>query len=145
MGYDYSGYGRSTGSPSVANTLNDISACLEWLYAAGKHPSDIVLYGQSVGSGPSVYLAAATDGIAGLVLHSALASGMRVLNPNWKWWPSWLDVYPNTQLLPKADCPVLVIHVRHSLGTAAPPMLYRTITDKQAGCPAQTVYNGMGE
>ena len=71
----FAGYGKSTGQPSVANTLNDISACLEWLYAAGKQPSDIVLYGQSVGSGPSVYLAAVTEGMAGLVLHSALASG----------------------------------------------------------------------
>jgi len=110
MGYDYSGYGTSTGTPSVANTLNDISACLDWLYAAGKSPSDIMLYGQSVGSGPTVYLAAVTEGIAGLILHSALASGMRVLNPNWKWWPAWLDVYPNTQLLPKVKSPVLIIH-----------------------------------
>lgn len=54
---------------------NDISACLEWLYAAGKQPSDIILYGQSVGSGPSVYLAAVTQDIAGVILHSALASG----------------------------------------------------------------------
>lgn len=76
MGYDYSGYGRSTGSPSVASTLNDISACLEWLYAAGKQPSDLVLYGQSVGSGPSVYLAAVSDPVGGLILHSALASGV---------------------------------------------------------------------
>ncbi len=38
-------------------------------------------------------------------------AGMRVLNPNWKWWPSWLDVYPNAQLLPKIKAPVLVIHV----------------------------------
>jgi len=34
-----------------------------------------MLYGQSVGSGPTVYLAAVTEGIAGLILHSALASG----------------------------------------------------------------------
>ena len=54
---------------------NDISACLEWLFAAGKQPSDVILYGQSVGSGPSVYLAAVTQDIAGVVLHSALASG----------------------------------------------------------------------
>ena len=26
MGYDYSGYGRSTGTPTVSNTLVDISA-----------------------------------------------------------------------------------------------------------------------
>ena len=37
---------------------------------------------------------------------------MRVLNPNWKWWPAWLDVYPNAQLLPKIKAPILIIHVR---------------------------------
>lgn len=84
MGYDYSGYGASSGTATVAGTLNDISACLEWLYAAGKQPSDIVLYGQSVGSGPSVYLAAATPSVAGLVLHSALASGESA-HVEWAW------------------------------------------------------------
>ena len=59
----------------------DISACLEWLYAAGKQPSDIMLYGQSVGSGPSVYLAAVTQDIAGVILHSALASGWSCTGP----------------------------------------------------------------
>ena len=38
-------------------------------------PDDIVLYGQSVGSGPSVDLASRTRGLAGCVLHSPLMSG----------------------------------------------------------------------
>lgn len=40
-----------------------------------RSPGDIVLYGQSVGSGPSVDLAARTRGLGGVVLHSPLMSG----------------------------------------------------------------------
>ena len=36
---------------------------------------------------------------------------MRVVNPGWGWWPSWLDVYHNLRLLPKIQAPVLVMHV----------------------------------
>ena len=36
---------------------------------------------------------------------------MRVLQPGLVWWPSWADVYPNHLLVPKIQCPVLVMHV----------------------------------
>ena len=39
-------------------------------------------------------------------------AGMRVVNPGWAWWPSWLDVYHNLRLVPKIKAPVLVMHVR---------------------------------
>ena len=81
MCFDYSGYGQSSGvSPSVSDTYADIDACLDWLLANGKARKDIVLYGQSVGSGPSVNLAARTPDIAGMVLHSPLCSGIVAAN-----------------------------------------------------------------
>eukprot|EP00884_Botryococcus_braunii_P006119 jgi/Botrbrau1/15508/Bobra.0225s0001.3 len=75
MCYDYTGYGGSSGKPSVENTLADIDAVYEWLRNQGADPSDIVLYGQSVGSGPTGYLAAKEPRLAGVILHSPLASG----------------------------------------------------------------------
>lgn len=76
--YDYTGYGQSSGVlPTVSDTYADIDACLAWLLANGKHKRDIVLYGQSVGSGPSVNLAARTPGFAGVILHSPLCSGVQ--------------------------------------------------------------------
>jgi hypothetical protein len=47
-----------------------------------RSPGDIVLYGQSVGSGPSVDLAARTRGLGGVVLHSPLMSGTVWLQQN---------------------------------------------------------------
>ncbi|KAK9817194.1 hypothetical protein WJX72_010875 [[Myrmecia] bisecta] len=111
LGYDYSGYGCSTGTPSVANTIADINACFDWLLTAkGKKAMDIVLYGQSVGSGPTIELAARTPDLGGVILHSPLMSGMRVLNPTWKRWPAWADIYPNLRLMPQVEATVLVMH-----------------------------------
>ena len=53
----------------------DVDACLAWLLEQGCKPGDVILYGQSVGSGPTINLAARTPGLAGVVLHSALLSG----------------------------------------------------------------------
>ena len=76
LGYDYSGYGCSSGTASVSNTIADINACYHFLLQVkGRRPQDIVVYGQSVGSGPSCDLAAQEKDLKGLVLHSPLMSG----------------------------------------------------------------------
>lgn len=77
LGYDYSGYGCSTGTPSVSNAIADINACYHYLlHAKGKRPQDIVIYGQSVGSGPTCDIAASEKNVMGIVLHSPLMSGI---------------------------------------------------------------------
>ena len=68
-------YRREGEKPSVSDTYADIDACYQWLIKEGIQPQDIVLYGQSVGSGPAVHLAAQTPGLAGIILHSPIASG----------------------------------------------------------------------
>lgn len=67
--------------------------------------------GQSVGSGPTCHLGAKVPGLAGVILHSPLATGMRVMNPTWTRWPSWLDVFPNIKLISKISAPTLIMHV----------------------------------
>ncbi|KMZ72338.1 hypothetical protein ZOSMA_166G00360 [Zostera marina] len=53
-GYDYSGYGQSPGKPSEHNTYADIEVAYKWLVdTCAVKPEDIILYGQSVGSGPT--------------------------------------------------------------------------------------------
>lgn len=109
MGYDYSGYGQSSGKPSEANTYADIEAaykCLVDVY--GTREDDIVLYGQSVGSGPTVDLAVRLDRIRAVVLHSPILSGLRVMYSVKKTY--WFDIYKNIEKIPLVKCPVLVIH-----------------------------------
>uniref|UniRef100_A0A7N0TJZ8 Serine aminopeptidase S33 domain-containing protein n=1 Tax=Kalanchoe fedtschenkoi TaxID=63787 RepID=A0A7N0TJZ8_KALFE len=109
FGYDYSGYGQSTGKPSENSTYADIEAayrCLEKTYGAKQE--DIILYGQSVGSGPTVDLAARLPHLKAIVLHSPILSGLRVIYPVKHTY--WFDIYKNIDKIQYAKCPVLVIH-----------------------------------
>ncbi|AAG23448.1 putative dienelactone hydrolase, alpha/Beta hydrolase [Arabidopsis thaliana] len=109
MGYDYSGYGASTGKPSEYDTYADIEAayeCLQTDYGVGQE--DLILYGQSVGSGPTLHLASKLPRLRGVVLHSGILSGLRVLcHVKFKF---CCDIYSNVNKIKKVKCPVLVIH-----------------------------------
>ncbi|XP_061946319.1 uncharacterized protein LOC133669976 isoform X1 [Populus nigra] len=109
MGYDYSGYGQSSGKPSEQNTYADIEAaykCLEESY--GTKQEDIILYGQSVGSGPTLDLAARLPQLRAVVLHSPILSGLRVMYPVKRTY--WFDIYKNIDKIPLVNCPVLIMH-----------------------------------
>ncbi|KAF4356315.1 hypothetical protein CsatB_027178 [Cannabis sativa] len=146
MGYDYSGYGQSTGKltylrlakelvfnfdaltacsfdiysiccnhpvflkqPTEYNTYADIDAaykCLKEKY--GVKDEQLILYGQSVGSGPTVDLASRIPTLRGVVLHSPILSGLRVLYPVKRTY--WFDIYKNIDKIGMVNCPVLVIH-----------------------------------
>ncbi|XWS36922.1 hypothetical protein CRYUN_Cryun20dG0126800 [Craigia yunnanensis] len=112
MGYDYSGYGQSTGKPTECNTYADIDAaykCLKEQY--GVKDEQLIVYGQSVGSGPTVDLASRLPNLRGMVLHSPILSGMRVLYPVKRTY--WFDIYKNIDKIGAVNCQVLVIHVNN--------------------------------
>ncbi|KAH0643413.1 hypothetical protein KY289_034387 [Solanum tuberosum] len=113
MGYDYAGYGRSNGEPSEQNTYADIEAvykCLKEIYEVKEE--DIILYGQSIGSGPTLELATKLPQIRGVILQSAILSGLRVMYRIK--YSLWLDIYKNIDKIPYVTCPVLVIHIYNS-------------------------------
>ncbi|KAJ8983872.1 hypothetical protein NQ317_000908 [Molorchus minor] len=87
--YDYSGYG-------ALRTRYGIS------------PENIILYGQSIGTVPTVDLAARYE-VGAVILHSPLMSGMRVAFPNTK--RTWFfDAFPSIDKVPKVMSPTLIIH-----------------------------------
>nr|KJB54920.1 hypothetical protein B456_009G054100 [Gossypium raimondii] len=107
--YDYSGYGGSSGKPTELNTYYDIEAvynCLKKEY--GVTQEDLIIYGQSVGSGPTLHLASRLQRPRGVVLHSAILSGIRVLYPVKMTF--WFDIFKNIDKIRRVNCPVLVIH-----------------------------------
>ncbi|PIC50731.1 hypothetical protein B9Z55_001520 [Caenorhabditis nigoni] len=107
--YDYSGYGCSTGKASEKNLYADIAAAFEVLKTEFGVPKEkIILYGQSIGTVPSVDLASRED-LAALILHSPLMSGMRVAFPGTT--TTWCcDAFPSIEKVPRVKCPTLVIH-----------------------------------
>jgi len=96
--YDYSGYGASSSKASEKNLYADIEAAWHALRTKyGISPENIILYGQSIGTVPTVDLASRFE-VGAVVLHSALMSGMRVAFPQTKrtWFfdsfPRWILV-----------------------------------------------------
>jgi pimeloyl-ACP methyl ester carboxylesterase len=107
--YDYSGYGLSTGKPSVANLYADADAVLAHVRDHYKvRLENLIVYGQSLGSCATSYLAEKHANLCGVVLHAGLMSAMRVLRHSTS--TSWYDVFPNVDRLKKARAPVFVIH-----------------------------------
>uniref|UniRef100_A0A3Q0S5W6 palmitoyl-protein hydrolase n=1 Tax=Amphilophus citrinellus TaxID=61819 RepID=A0A3Q0S5W6_AMPCI len=107
--YDYSGYGVSTGKPSEKNLYADIDAAWHTLRTRyGISPENIILYGQSIGTVPTVDLASRYE-CAAVVLHSPLTSGMRVAFPDTKK-TYCFDAFPNIEKVSKITSPVLIIH-----------------------------------
>jgi abhydrolase domain-containing protein 17 len=78
--------------PSEQNTYADIEAvyrCLIETYGASE--DNIILYGQSVGSGPTLDLASRLARLRAVVLHSPILSGLRVMYPVKHTY--WFDIY----------------------------------------------------
>lgn len=105
--YDYSGYGTSSGRPTAAGALANIEAVYDYLTrVAGIPPERIVVWGRSVGSGPSAHLAA-TRKVGGLVLESGFVSAFRVMT-RIRLLP--FDTFDNLRAVASLACPLLVIH-----------------------------------
>jgi len=109
--YEYSGYGCSTGSPSEQNMYSDARAALDLLRDGFKlkPERDIVLYGKSIGSCPTCYLAG-RNLVRGVILVSGLASGARVLFPTTKLWVADALYFNNLGHLSSNKSPVQLIH-----------------------------------
>lgn len=107
--YDYSGYGASSGKPTEKNLYADVAAA--WEAAKSRlriSPDSLILYGQSIGTVPSVDLASRLQ-VGALVLHSPLMSGMRVAFPDTR--RTWcFDAFPSIEKIPRVQSPTLVIH-----------------------------------
>lgn len=84
------------------------SYLINFINRYGISPENIIIYGQSIGTVPSVDIATRHQ-VGAVILHSPLMSGMRVAFPNTK--RTWFfDVFPSIDKVSKVKSPVLVIH-----------------------------------
>jgi len=108
LAYDYRGYGLSRGGHASARKANrDIEAAYRYAMDELHIPADrIVVYGRSVGSGPTLDLASRAR-VAGVVLESAFTN-IYTLMTRVPLVP--FDKFPNLRHLRDVKAPVLVIH-----------------------------------
>ncbi|CDJ65836.1 hypothetical protein, conserved [Eimeria necatrix] len=115
LAYDYSGYGWSDGKATEAALYKDIKAVYSFaVKELNVPPKNIILYGHSVGSGPCCDFVAKRKqkGLGGVILHSSIASGLRLFIHNIEKAP-WFDAFQNAEKLKKVyDVPMLLIHGR---------------------------------
>jgi fermentation-respiration switch protein FrsA (DUF1100 family) len=108
MSYDYEGYGASQGQPGEKNAYRDIETVYRYMTTALKIPPErIIVFGRSVGSGPSCYLAEKYPA-AGLILQSPFTSTFKVMCPL----PLPFDKFPNLRRIKNIKTPLLIIHGR---------------------------------
>ncbi|KAB2939739.1 MAG: alpha/beta hydrolase [Hyphomicrobium sp.] len=108
----YRGYGGSTGSPSERTNVADARLAYETLIKDGIEPDDIIVYGESLGSGVAVQLAA-DNAVGGLVLdapYTSIVDVAALAYPYLPVRPFMFDRYETMRHLPRVKAPLLVMH-----------------------------------
>lgn len=108
----YRGYGGSTGSPSEAGLYEDAASAYRWLRAQGFGPEQIVIFGESLGTGVAVNVAS-SEKIAGLVLDSPFTSVTDVVQGRFPHMPVWLLLqhrFDSLSRIGRVTAPLLVLH-----------------------------------
>jgi uncharacterized protein len=106
------GYGGSGGRPTEKRNVADALAAYDHLIGLGVPAASIVAYGESLGSGQAVRLAAERR-VAAVVLEAPLTSTVDVARSIYFWLPlSALitDTYNNERNIRAVAAPVLILH-----------------------------------
>ncbi|HEX9881312.1 MAG TPA: alpha/beta fold hydrolase, partial [Hyphomicrobium sp.] len=101
----YRGYSGSTGRPSERANVADAKLAYEALIAEGVSADDIIVYGESLGSGVAIQLAAAKP-VGGVVLDAPYTSIVDVAAGAYPYFPVrpfLFDRYESLRYLPKID------------------------------------------
>jgi uncharacterized protein len=109
----YRSFGGSSGTPSEKNNIADAKLAYDWLTSKlGVAPNDIILYGESLGSGVATQVAAEKQ-VAGLILDAPYTSLVDVGRLHYPWLPVDLlavDRYQTLDFIPKIRAPLFIVH-----------------------------------
>ena len=111
--FDYRGFGQSSGRPTEQGTYDDAESAWQYLTARrGIAPTDIVIFGRSLGASIGAWLAARATPLA-LILESAFTSAPDVAAKYYWFLPVRALArirYDTDAYLRQVTAPVLVIH-----------------------------------
>ncbi len=108
----YRGFSGSTGSPTEAANVADAKLAYETLVKDGVAPKDIILYGESLGSGVAVQVARDKK-VEGVILDSPYTSVVELAAAQFPWLPVGLllkDRYESIRYIGDVHVPVFILH-----------------------------------
>jgi len=113
LALDYRGYGASEGNPSEEGFYQDARATVEYALAKAALPANqIILYGESIGTGVAVQMASEYPAAA-LVLHSPFTSIEDIAKDSYPWLPVHYllkDRFDSLSKLADVSEPLLLFH-----------------------------------
>ena len=136
----YRGYSGSTGSPGEAANVADALRAYDALRAKGVAAADIVLYGESLGSGVAVQVAAARP-VAAVVLESPYSSIADIAAYRFWYFPTrWglEDRYNSVEHVAQVTAPVLIF--AGARDTIVPAIFARRLFDAIPGVKRYVEY-----
>ena len=108
----YRGFGGSSGSPSEKANVADATEVYDAVRASGIPANQIVLYGESLGSGIAVQVAAKRE-VAAMILDAPYTSIVDLAALHYPFLPArWLmtDRYETLAAAPSVAVPTLIVH-----------------------------------
>lgn len=108
----YRGYSGSTGAPSERANVADAKLAYEVLRKKGIWPEDIILYGESLGTGVAVQVAS-EKAVGGVILDSPFTSVAERAQQLFPWLPVGLllkDRYDSIRYIGAVHEPLLIVH-----------------------------------
>jgi fermentation-respiration switch protein FrsA (DUF1100 family) len=118
LAYDYQGYGKSTGTPTIDNVCRDGLAAYDFLTKQRNvDPAKIIVYGESLGGGIASYTAANRK-VGGIILQSTFSSLPHIARKRMalmRFYPDFLfpkNKLDSAKLLEDEHAPLLIVHGR---------------------------------
>ncbi len=108
----YRGFSGSTGSPSEAANVADAKLAYDALIKDGVRPEDIILYGESLGTGVAIQVALEKK-VEGVILDSPYTSILELASEYYPWLPVSLllkDRYESIRYIHDVHAPLFVLH-----------------------------------
>ncbi|MEM7620257.1 MAG: alpha/beta hydrolase [Pseudomonadota bacterium] len=108
----YRGYGASSGKPTEQHLITDGGIAYEWLIEQGVRAKEVILYGESLGTGVAVQLASQKQ-VKAVILETPYASLVEIGARQYPFLPVNLlmkDRYESIKFITKINAPLLILH-----------------------------------
>jgi fermentation-respiration switch protein FrsA (DUF1100 family) len=109
---EYRGYGGNPGAPTEAGLYADADAALDFLSQDGIPASRLVIYGESLGSGVAVHMAAERE-LAALILEAPFTRLADAASYHYSFVPVSVllrDRFDSLSAIGKIRAPILILH-----------------------------------